>query len=225
MKRGSDGGGVAGPSGDWSSDRRAARPSPDPAEVTSGTRHAASGHDSVDQEREDDLGAQLEAEATLEDRLEEARAEAARNLETALRWQAEFDNFRKRQATVAGDQVLRASERVVERLLPTIDDLERTIDHTVAGGDLSHLLTGVEMVHTQILDVLGKEGVEVIDPFGEEFDPVLHQAVSQREDPEFPEHTVIEVFQRGYRMHGRVLRPAMVVVSAGGPQRAAPAKE
>jgi molecular chaperone GrpE len=179
----------------------------------------------VDPELEDDLGPQVaihEEAETREDLVAElaaAREEAAKHLETARRWQAEFENFRKRQAAVAEDQTLRAGERVVERLLPVLDDMERAIDHAVGGADLTHLLEGVEMVHAQLLAVLGKEGVELIDPFGAEFDPNMHQAVSQREDLEVPEHTVVDVLQRGYRMHGRVLRPAMVVVSTGGPAR------
>lgn len=178
----------------------------------------------VDEERATDLGAQVPG-ADLGAELAAAREQIALALEAAARWQAEFENFRRRQSAQAEDQVLHAGERVVERLLPVIDDLERTIDHTVAGGDLEHLLKGVEMVSKQLVDVLGREGVEVIDPLGQPFDPNLHHAVNQIEDPEVPEHTVVEVFQRGYRMHGRVLRPAMVVVSSGGPERAAPAKE
>ena len=65
--------------------------------------------------------------------------------------------------------------------------------------------------------MLGKEGVEVIDPFGQHFDPATQQAVSQREDTEVPEGTVVDVFQKGYSMGGRVVRSAMVVVSTGGP--------
>jgi molecular chaperone GrpE len=178
----------------------------------------------IDDEREADLGAQTTA-ADLEAELDAARTEAVQAVEAAQRWQAEFENFRRRQAAQAEDQVLRASERVVERLLPVIDDLERTIDHSVGGDDPAHLLKGIEMISKQMVDVLGREGVEVIDPFGQPFDPNLHQAVNQHEDPDLPEHTVIEVFQKGYRMHGRVLRPAAVVVSVGGPERAAPAKE
>jgi molecular chaperone GrpE len=67
--------------------------------------------------------------------------------------------------------------------------------------------------------VLSKEGVTVIDPVGQAFDPVEHQAVGQREDPGVPDHTVLEVYLRGYRMGTRVVRPASVVVSSGGPAR------
>jgi molecular chaperone GrpE len=175
-----------------------------------------------DPERAEDLGLQLEPDRFLASELAAAREEAAHNLEAAARWQAEFENFRRRQSALSSEQAARAGERVVERLLPVIDDLERTIDHTIAGGDLAHLLAGVEMVDRQLVGVLEREGVEVIDPFGEEFDPNVHQAVSQREDAEVPDHTVVEVLQKGYRMPGRVLRPATVVVSTGGPERKAP---
>ena len=113
---------------------------------------------------------------------------------------------------------------VHERSLPRVvhahpeDENRRAIDHTTAGGDLKHLLTGVEAVHTQLLGVLGKEGVTVIDPMGEHFDPMTQQAVSQTEDPDVPEGTVVDVFQKGYALGGRVIRSAMVVVSTGGPQ-------
>ena len=171
----------------------------------------------VDPELEEDLAAMPD----LEGELEVAREEAARNLAAAQRWQAEFENFRKRQTAQAADQATRAGQRIVEELLPVLDNLERAIDHTVRGGDLDHLVKGVESVHAQILGVFTKEGVEVIDPFGQAFDPTVHHAVNQVEDPELPEHTVVEVFQKGYSMGGRVVRPAMVVVSIGGPVRKA----
>ena len=71
-------------------------------------------------------------------------------------------------------------------------------------------------MHKQILGVLAKEGATPIDPFGQPFDPMKHHAVAQKEDPEVPEGTVVEVYQKGYEMHGRVVRSAMVVVSTGG---------
>jgi molecular chaperone GrpE len=171
----------------------------------------------VDPELEEDLAAMPDLEAELD----AAREEAARNLAAAQHWQAEFENFRKRQTAQAADQATRAGQRIVEELLPVLDNLDRAIDHTVRGGDLEHLVKGVESVHTQIMGVFKKEGVEEIDPFGSAFDPTVHQAVNQVEDPGVPEHTVVEVFQKGYLMGGRVVRPAMVVVSTGGPARKA----
>lgn len=157
--------------------------------------------------------------------LEAARDEAARNLASAQKWQAEFENYRKRQERDAIDVRARAGERIVTELIPVLDDVDRAIEHTVAsaasGGELEHLLSGVEMVRSRILAVFAKEGVEVVDPIGAEFDPHAHHAVGQREDAEVPENTVVEVYQKGYLMGGRVVRPAMVIVSAGGPPRTA----
>jgi molecular chaperone GrpE len=165
----------------------------------------------LDTEREEDLGALLEA----------ARDEAGRNLAAAQRWQAEFENYKRRQERDSVEMRARAGQRMVEELLPVLDDLDRTIDHTVAstasGTELEHLLTGVEMVRSRILGVFESEGVTVIDPFGQAFDPHMHQALAERADPDLPEHTVVEVYQKGYAMGGRVIRPATVVVSTGGP--------
>jgi molecular chaperone GrpE len=180
---------------------------------------------SSDPELAEDLGALLDAEGGVEAELANAREEAARNLAVAQSWQAEFENYRRRQERDAADQRGRAGERIVKELIPVLDDLDRAIEHTVAsaasGGELEHLLSGVEMVRTRILSVFAKEGVEIVDPMGAEFDPNVHQAVGQRDDADVPEHTVIEVFQKGYLMAGRVVRPAMVIVSAGGPARIA----
>jgi molecular chaperone GrpE len=170
-----------------------------------------------DPELEDDLGPELEFRGdVMESELETVRAEAAEMKATAQRLQAEFENFRKRMAREREDERNRAAERVVEELLPALDNLERAIDHTTAGGDLKHLLGGVEAVHKQILGVLAKEGAAPVDPFGQPFDPTKHHAVAQKEDSEVPEGTVVEVYQKGYEMHGRMVRSAMVVVSTGG---------
>ena len=172
----------------------------------------------VDPELAEDLGAEYELRGDrLEAELEALRVESAEYRDHAMRAQAEFDNFRKRITREREEERRRAGERLVSEMLPAIDNLERAIEHTSAGGDLKHLLSGVEAVHAQLIAVLGKEGVEVIDPVGEHFDPLRQQAVSQKEDDSVPEGTVIEVFQKGYSLGGRVIRSAMVVVSTGGP--------
>ena len=190
-------------------------PRPDaPAEAVSGAPGVAP-YD-VDPELENDLGPELAFRGdTLEAELEAARAEAETCRDNALRAQAELDNYRKRVARDQQDMVNRAGERIIGEVLPVIDNLERAIDHVTAGGDVQQLLGGVEGVHRQLLDVLAKEGVTRIDPFGAPFDPMVHQAMAQRPDPEVPEGTVVEVFQKGYEMRGRVVRPAMVVVATG----------
>jgi molecular chaperone GrpE len=187
-----------------------------PAEVPFG--HASSGAASFDPELEADLGAEFPLRGDqLEAELEQARTEAAQQLDTALRLQAEFDNYRKRVARERVDLTSRAAERVVSELLPVLDNLERAIDHTLEGGELDQLLKGVEMVHQQVVDVFTKEGVEIVDPFGAPFDPLVHQAVGTEEDLDVPDQTCVRVLQRGYLLGGRVVRPAMVIVSHGGP--------
>jgi len=172
----------------------------------------------IDPELEDDLGAEYELRGdVLEAELEALRIEAAEHRDHALRAQAEFDNFRKRITREREEERRRAGERLVSELLPALDNLERAIEHATAGGDVKHLLAGVEAVHAQMIAVLGKEGVAVIDPIGEHFDPMTQQAVSQMEDPGVPEGTVVDVFQKGYSLGERVIRSAMVVVSTGGP--------
>ena len=179
----------------------------------------------VDPELEDDLGAEYSLRGDVmegdlvaaQDELEAAREECAQMRDAALRAQAEFDNYRKRITRERDEERQRAGVRLVSEMLPAIDNLERAIAHAEGGGDLSHLLGGVEAVLGQLLGVLGKEGVEIIDPLGAHFDPLTQQAVSQQEDPSVPEGTVVAVYQKGYALPGRVLREATVVVSTGGP--------
>ena len=187
----------------------------------------------VDPELVSDLGPELELRGdVMEAELEAARAEVDELRDRVLRGQAEFDNFRKRTSREREDERKRATKNLVTELLPAIDNLERAIEHSMAsnsvalsgslfsasdGGELTSLLSGVEAVHAQILAALRKEGVEVIDPLGESFDPTTQQAVSQQEDAEVADGTVLAVFQKGYSMGGLVIRHAMVVVSTGGP--------
>lgn len=210
--------GSAGPSGDTSGrlprqDRA--------AEAPFGNAGGASGMPGpVDPELVEDLGPELELRGDqLEDELATALAQAAEMRDAALRAQADLDNFRKRVTREREEERKRATERLIEELLPVIDNFERAIEHTTTDNDINHLLAGVTAVQAQVLGVLGKEGVSVIDPAGEPFDPNRHQAVSQQEDPAVPAGTVLAVFQKGYELAGRVLRPAMVVVSTGGPRR------
>lgn len=187
-----------------------------PAEVPFGAPPA--GSPVTDPGLEQDLGAEFEFRGdVLEGDLETARAEAVAHLETAQRVQADFDNYRRRVSRDAEDAAKRAGQRVIAELLPALDNLERALAHADAGSEGAELAGGVRMVLQQVLDVLAKEGVERIDPEDAEFDPNEHQAVGQAERVDVPAGTVVEVYQCGYRMHGRVLRPATVVVSTGGP--------
>lgn len=148
-------------------------------------------------------------ELTLEEKL---LAQAEHWKEYAQRAQAEFENTRKRLETRHLDEVKRASMRVVEALIPVIDDIEYAMAH--AAETNNEMADGLKAIHTKFIGALTREGVEVIDPTGLAFDSETAQAVGMVETAEFAENTVVQVVQKGYRLGGRLLRPAMVMVAA-----------
>lgn len=160
----------------------------------------------------------------VEDQIEAAKKEAADATDRMLRLQADWENFRRRTAAERLAEKERAAEGLVTNLLPVIDDIERAIEHAGATEDdaqLKQFVDGVSAVHAKMLGVLAREGVEPIDPAGEAFDPLAHQAVGRVEDAEAFDETVAQVYQKGYRMGDKVIRTAMVTVTYGGPKRPA----
>ena len=154
------------------------------------------------------------------DAVAQAKAEAAEWQDKYLRLHAEWDTYRRRTNEQRAQEKARATEKLVESLLPVLDDFERTIDYATTNGE-SGLLGGVEAVHSKLVSVLEKDGVEVISPEGQAFDALEAQAVATVDDPSVPDETVAQVYQKGYRMGAKVLRPAMVTVTTGGPKREA----
>ncbi|MBQ9691220.1 MAG: nucleotide exchange factor GrpE [Eggerthellaceae bacterium] len=152
------------------------------------------------------------------DPLEQAVAEAQAMKDKYLRLQAEWDNFRKRTQEQAVEQRARATQGLMEDVLPVLDDFERAISHAVENG-AEGLVEGVQAISTKLNEVLFKHGLEIIDPAGEAFDAMEHQAVATVEDTSVPDETVSQVYQKGYRLGGKVIRSAMVVVSSGGEKR------
>ena len=137
------------------------------------------------------------------------------------RLQAEWDNFRKRTAAERAEERSRATERLVTNLLQVVDDMERAIDNA-PGGEDDPMLEGIKAIYNKFVDMLGREGLTAIDPQdGDPFDIHLHQAVGKLDDPSVPDETVRQAYQKGYRMGEKLLRPAMVVVTTGGPKREA----
>ena len=167
----------------------------------------------------------LEARAvSAETKLEETQAALAEAQDRVLRIQADWENFRRRTAAERLDERARATEKLVTNVLPVIDDLERAVEHAraAAGDDVARQLAdGVDAIQAKLVDVLAREGAEQIDPAGEAFDPLAHQAVGREENADVYDETVAQVYQKGYRMGGKVIRPAMVTVAFGGPKRPA----
>ncbi|MBR3385795.1 MAG: nucleotide exchange factor GrpE [Atopobiaceae bacterium] len=174
-------------------------------------------------EERDDLARQL---AEAQEQLEKANDAAVEATSQKLRMQADWDNYRKRTEAERVVERERAAERLVTNLLPVIDDMERAIAHAAgeaeANEGLKQFSDGVVAVRAKMLDILSHESVEMIDPAGEPFDPLAHQAVGRVENADVYEDTVADVYQKGYRMGGKVIRPAMVTVTFGGGKRPAP---
>ena len=160
---------------------------------------------------------------SVSDQIESAKQQAAEANDRFLRLQADWDNYRRRTAQERLDERQRATEKLVVDLLPVIDDLERAIEHAdnLTDPAAKQFVEGVSAVCNKLVSVLNKEGVEVVNPVGEAFDPLSYQAVSQVEDTEAYDETVAQVYQKGYRMGGKDIRTAMVVVTHGGPKRPA----
>lgn len=158
------------------------------------------------------------SEESAEDAVAKAKEEAAEWQGKYLRLHAEWDTYRRRMKEQREEEKMRATEKLVEDLIPVLDDFERTIDYANKNGE-EGLLGGVTAVHNKLNEVLVKEGVEVIDPVGQPYEALEAQAVGTVDNPAVPDETVEEVYQKGYRMGNKVLRPAMVTVAVGGPKR------
>lgn len=175
-------------------------------------------------EVEEVLEAQAEEAPTNDELVEKAQAEAKDWQDKYLRLHAEWDTYRRRTAEQREQERLRAGEKLVEKLLPVIDDFERTIDYAEKNGEAG-LIDGVKAVHSKFVNVLETGGVQVINPAGQAFDALECQAVATVDDASVPDETVHEVYQKGYKMGTKVLRAAMVTVTTGGPKRPKPESE
>jgi molecular chaperone GrpE len=134
--------------------------------------------------------------------------------EQSLRSQAEAQNARRRAEQDIEKAHKFGQEKIVNDLLPVVDNLERALS-TIDGSDeaFKAIAEGIQLTYKSFIDALARHQVVVVNPHGEPFDPNLHQAVSAVPNPEVEPNTVINVFQKGYTLHGRLVRPAMVVVS------------
>ena len=147
--------------------------------------------------------------------LQDAKAKADEHWNQCLRLQAEIDNLRKRSERDLVNAHKFALEKFAEGLLPVLDSLEMGILHgKEEGAELARLLEGTELTHKQLTQVMNKFGVEAIDPVGQPFNPDFHEAMVMQPAPEgMDSNTVMTVFQKGYTLNGRLVRPAKVIVA------------
>jgi molecular chaperone GrpE len=153
--------------------------------------------------------------ATESEAPEGPEAEVARLRERLLRMAADFDNYRKRARRDISDAERQVQESLLQKLLPTFDNLERASGHAGSAQDVKALAEGLHMVLRQFQDALTSLGIERIAAEGSPFDPAAHEAVQHVETAEAAPGVVVKELQAGYRWQGRLLRPALVVVSKG----------
>ncbi len=145
--------------------------------------------------------------------LEEARAKADEHWDKVLRAQAEMDNLKKRHQRELEQAHKFGLEKFVAEMLGVWDSLELGYQAARENHDIEKLLEGTELTLKMLRDAMAKFGVEQIDPQGQPFDPEQHQAMQVVERDDVPPNTVVEVIQKGYSLNGRLVRPALVMVS------------
>ncbi len=150
----------------------------------------------------------------LEEKLHLAETEAQENYDRFLRLSAEFENFKKRTTREINDFRKYANEALIREFLSVVDNLERALQSSDNGSETdAGVLEGVAMTHREILKIFEKFNVQPVASLDQPFDPKFHQAVMQESVEGKPDNIVTQELQRGYLMHDRLIRPAMVVVS------------
>jgi len=149
--------------------------------------------------------------APVEDKAAALEAELKEKSDRILRLQADFENFRRRTAKEKEELAAVITQNILGDLLPLLDNFERAM--AVEQTDGEAFQKGVEMIFTQLREVLDKHGLENIEADGQLFDPNIHQAVMRVENPDVEDGTITQVLQKGYQAKGRVIRPAMVQVA------------
>lgn len=142
------------------------------------------------------------------------RREAEELQQRLLRLKADYDNFRRRTRLEKEAFAKYASQQLMEKLLPVLDNFERALAAGESAADVASFVKGVDMIFRQLTDVLAQEGLEPIQAAGEPFDPELHQAVMRVESEEHGDNVVVEELQKGYKLKDKVIRPSMVKVNA-----------
>jgi molecular chaperone GrpE len=164
---------------------------------------------------EEDSPATDAADSSVQDELASKTEECKTLNNKYLRLAAEFENYKRLTQRDQREQIRFGNEQILKELLPVVDNMERAIKAAQTNGGDSALVQGVELTLKQLSGILAKFGVQAIETAGQEFDPSAHQAVSYGPSNDVPANKVLDEFQKGYRLHDRILRAAMVSVSSG----------
>lgn len=133
-----------------------------------------------------------------------------------MRVAADFENYRRRQEREREDLINFAGQKIIESLLPVLDNFERALQAEVKPEDVGNFVEGTRMIQKQFIDILQRAGVTLMDTVGTPFDPAFHEAIAVEDSDEHPDQTVLAEFQKGYLLNGRLVRPAIVKVSNAG---------
>lgn len=174
---------------------------------------APAGENSEDSQQSPELNDQDAQDESLEAKLESAESKAQERYDRLLRLSAEFDNYKKRTSREMRDMVKYANEKFVVELLSVVDNLERAIESASDDSSDTPLLQGIQLTLSEVMKILERQNVKPVESMGNPFDPNFHQAMMQEAVDDQPPNTVVREMQKGYTMHDRLIRPAMVVVS------------
>ena len=165
--------------------------------------------ESSEEEQDDDIS------VTSDEEFELAKAEVARAKDDYVRLQAEMQNLRRRTEQDVEKAHKFGQERFSTELIAVVDNLERSLEASNGNEDtvVKAIHEGVNLTLKGFIECLQRNYINTVDPMGEPFDPLFHQAIGTQDNPEAEPNTVVAVMQKGYTLHDRVLRPAMVMVS------------
>ncbi|MGD8229516.1 MAG: nucleotide exchange factor GrpE [Desulfobacteraceae bacterium] len=163
--------------------------------------------------------------AELLEKIAELQEASQKNHDLYLRSEAEIENIKKRNRKDKEEWVKYANETLIKEILPVMDNLEMAISHSQQENSIQALKEGVELTLKGLRDVLGKSGLEEVKAEGEPFDPSYHHAVSELADENVEPGIILQELQKGYVLKKRLIRPAMVIVSKGGPDGTADDRE
>ena len=143
------------------------------------------------------------------------------------RMSADYANFQKRVPKQIADTICYEKEKIIKSLLPALDNFEHTLQNAHSAEDAEVFIKGIQIIHDQMLDIFKSHGVEQIKSPGEKFNPAMHEAMMQKAEHEKEDNIVLEEFQKGYTLNGRIIRPSKVIVNKltteqPGQQKASP---
>ena len=155
----------------------------------------------------------------LHQQIEDLTKEKNEIFERLQRVAADYENLQKRAPKQIADTIRFEKEKIIKTLLPALDNFEHTFQNAHSAENLDVIIKGVRIIYDQMLDILKAHGVEQIKASGQKFDPTLHEAIMQKTEVDQQDNTVLEEFQKGYKLNGRVIRPSKVIVNKLQPEQ------